>query len=592
MRSLSFVTAILLAATPESAPPVDVGVTEETGTTLGQVDVTLSGPPEALARVGAQSLRLRVGNRDVEHVIADRLCAAADPEIAESQRPTTWVLFFDNPRLTLGGRTRAIQMAREALPQILGPGDRAAIVSNEDHLYTLQRWTSDPDRLRAGLDLMNEKDPLRPDPLGRSGPRRLYHGSPTFLRADLSRLAVVLGSFADVPPPKALIYFADVFVLPAADHTTLSSSARASLLDNGVLTFDSVVRQAAALGIRFYPVEPKPLMGDSETQRSLRMMAAETGGRAFVNGVTTERIVSGVREDRSCMWLLSFDAAQFPRDTFLPVSVSVDVPGVTVHARTQALVQSTSERIKNRLLARFALDLDSTPAALQAGVVPLGWKDGKYRARIQVVAPATPLPSSTWDLGASMVIRDKVVAETSARATVADAEVPLALEEEVDVRPGAYELVAVARETTTDQIVSSRHQGTWPDPDTARATVVQPTVLQKTEAAFTGDGQVGMVGRIVHGEDDWLDPTRSTNLVALVCRGKKVQSAFVVERAVVGAHSVPFPALTLDLGDERCGQISDVIPAHVLTAGQYRHHIVVRENGVEIARAETPFVVE
>jgi len=586
------VTAILLAAPPEPAPPVDLGVTEETGASLGQVDVTLTGPPEALARVGPESFRVRVGNRDVEHVIADRLCPAGDLASPSAPRPTTWILFFDNPRLTLGGRTRAIEMARDALPQILGPGDRAAIVSNEDHLHTLQRWTSDPGQLRAGLDLMNEKDPLRPDPLGHSGPRRQYYGSPEFLRADLSRLAMVLGSFADVPPPKAVLYFADGLLLPLADRTSLSTSARASLLENGVLTFDSVVRQAAALGIRFYTVEPKPLTGGSETQRSLRMMAAETGGRAFVNGVTAERIVSGLREDRSCMWLLSFDAEAFPRDTFLPVTVTVDVPRVAVRARTQALVQSASERVKHRLLARFALDLDGSAPPLQAAVVPLGWKDGKYRARVQVVAPATSLPASTWDLGASMVIRDKVVAETSARATVGEAEVPVALEQEVAVRPGAYELVAVARETTTDQIVSSRHQGTWPDPDAARATVVQPAVLQDTEIAFTRDGEVGTVGSIVHGMDDPLDPARSTDLVALVCRGKKVSSAFEVERSVVGGDAMTFPALTLDLGAERCRQVHDVIPAHALGAGQYRHQIVVRENGVEVARGEASFVVE
>src|SRR5262245_23820250 len=112
----------------ESAPPADLGVSEETGTTLGQVDVTLTGSPEALARVSAASFRLRVGKRDVEHILADRLCPAGDLEPAPALRPTTWVLFFDNPRLTLGGRTRAIEMARAALPQILGPGDRAAIV--------------------------------------------------------------------------------------------------------------------------------------------------------------------------------------------------------------------------------------------------------------------------------------------------------------------------------------------------------------------------------------------------------------------------------------------------------------------------------
>jgi hypothetical protein len=612
MRSLALASAILLAATPESVPPVDLGVTEETGTTLGQVDVTLTGPPEALAQVQADSFRVFVRGKRVERTIADRLCPGAATEAAPPPRPTTWVLFFDQPRLTLSGRARSLEIARAALPQILGPGDRAAIVSSADRLATVQRWTSDPDILIAGLDRLEQDqtqfDPMRTtDPLNRELLRDLeVHGDPGFSRTDLSRLGMVLGSFADVAPPKAVLYFADTATLGLGDRYPLPSTTRARLWDEGVLTFDHIVRQAAALGIRFYTVQGKPLgtptgehldpgvqgsvapAGDS----AMYMLASATAGQTFLNGVTPERLVAGVREDRSCMWLLSFDAEKLPKDAFLPVSVEVDVPGVHVKARSQTLVQSGSERAKNRMLARYALDLEEQAQPLRAGFVPVSWKNGRYSALIQVVAPAMSLPSATWDLGASMVVRGRVVGESSARTTVRAPHVPVALEKQVTVRPGAYELVAVARETTTDQIVSSRQQGMWPDPDAARATVVQPSVLQSEEAAFTRDGKVGSSAAILHREGDPLDRSRSTDLVALVCRGKKVKSTFEVERAVLGGDAMSFPALTLDLGGERCGQIHDVIPAHALAAGPYRHRIIVRENGVEIARGEASFMVE
>lgn len=622
MLRLALATAIVLAATPESAPPVDLGVTEETGTTLGQVDVTLTGPPEALARVQAGSFNVFVRGHAVQGLIADRLCPGGVDDEAPPPRPTTWVLFFDQPRLTLGGRARALEMARQALPQILGPGDRAAIVSSADRLAAVQPWTSDPAVLRAGLDRL-EKDPTQfdpmrtTDPLARVDPRIDGHADPAFSRADLSRLGMVLGSFADVPPPKAVLYFADSAKLGMGDRYPLASSTRARLWDEGQLTFDHIVRQAAALGIRFYTVEGKalgapadsfhdrtlssdtptpvpaePNAGRGDPQAGIYLLASETGGRAFLNGVTSERLVAGVHEDRSCMWLLSFDAEKLPRDAFLPVHVEVTVPGVHVKTRSQTLVQSASERVKNRLLARYALDLEENAAPLRAGFVPVAWKDGKYTALIQVVTPPISLPSVTWDLGASMVVREKVVAESSGRTTVREANVPAALETAVTVRPGAYELVAVARETTSDQIVSSRHQGVWPDPDAARATVVHPSVLQSMDAALTRDGHVGTTATVLHGDGDPLDASRATDLVALVCRGKKLKSALQVERAVMGGDPMAFPLLTLDLGAERCRQVHDVIPAHALGAGQYRHQIVVRENGVEIARGETAFVVE
>ena len=83
MRSLALASAILLAATPESVPPVDLGVTEETGTTLGQVDVTLTGPPEALAQVQADSFRVFVRGKRVERTphgqVSTALWTSPDP---------------------------------------------------------------------------------------------------------------------------------------------------------------------------------------------------------------------------------------------------------------------------------------------------------------------------------------------------------------------------------------------------------------------------------------------------------------------------------------------------------------------------------
>ena len=123
--------------------PLDLGVTEETGTSLSQIDVTLTGPADALARVGPDSFHLWVGGRKVDRVLADGVCSrrslrgnghgprgiAAEPR-GPGDPPTTWLLYFDQPHLTQSGRARAIQLARDALPQILGKGDRATIVSN------------------------------------------------------------------------------------------------------------------------------------------------------------------------------------------------------------------------------------------------------------------------------------------------------------------------------------------------------------------------------------------------------------------------------------------------------------------------------
>jgi hypothetical protein len=368
---------------------------------------------------------------------------------------------------------------------------------------------------------------------------------------DLFRLGLTIGSLSDVDQPKGVLYFADTTRRNAGEHyTTLFPGStdwnQLKVPVGGELNFDRLVKQAAAVGIRFYTIEAQPLQTSSirvrQAQGTLQIMAAETGGRAFINGVTSRRIVSGMREDRGCLWLLSFDPEGLPQDTALSVGVKVNIPGIKVQARGQTVIQSASSRVTYRLLAHFTGEAERSDSPLRAGFVPLSWKDGKYTALLQVVAPATALAGATWDLGASVVATEKIAAETSARTKVGGSNVAVALESVVELKPGPFELVAVAREVTTDKVFSSRTEGTWPDPEDALAEIVQPVVLQPGPGAFTRDGQTRKSGSLVHGKDDPLDASRPTALVALVCRSKMVKTPLDVTRVLEGASPGGVPA--------------------------------------------------
>ncbi|HET9298407.1 MAG TPA: hypothetical protein VFO11_00590, partial [Candidatus Polarisedimenticolaceae bacterium] len=554
---IAMLSLALLAAKeePRSTPPLDLGVTEETGTALGQIDVTLTGKPEALAQVGAGSFELWVNSQKVETFLADGICPAAGPpppgaEVASEDtpqelphRPATWILYFDQPHLTSQGRARAIRMARDSLPGIFQPGDRAAVISNAASLKTEQAMTDDLQEVLAALDRL-EKDqtqfdiyasgedgrvscfdrseqdfcPLPPTTIGEAQVLAYRYAEEELWRTqrDLFRLALTIGRLSDVDQPKGVFYFSDTTRRRAGDHyTSFFARGQGARWDQlhlpvgGELSFDRVLKNAAALGIRFYTIEAQPLQTSStrvrEAQQTLQAMAAETGGRAFINGVTAKRIVSGLREDRGCLWLLSFDPEGLPKDAALPVAVKVHVPGVKVQARGQTVIQSARSRLSNRLLAHFVVETGSEASPLRAAFVPLAWKDGKYTALLQVVAPPTSLAGATWDLGASVVATERIAAETSARTKVGGSNVPVALERVVELKPGPFEVVAVAREVTTEKVFSARTVGAWPDPDDALAGIVQPVVLQPGPGAFTRDGQIRKTGSLVHGKDDPLD---------------------------------------------------------------------------------------
>ena len=616
---------VLLLSAPESSPPLDLDVHEETGAALAQIDVTLTGPAEALARVRPESFALWVGDRRVEHLLVDGSCltAAEGPAPPPQVRPVTWLLYFDQPHLTIAGRARSIQLARDVLPEILRNGDRALIVSNARSLVTVQPMTSELKGLLAGLDRL-EKDQTQFDSYAAYEPARLREVASTPLlhrpsiirrfaaeerwqaKRDFHRLSTVLGSLADADPPKAVLYFADTTRRnPGAHYADFLSWRGGSALgffpgeleqDPATLDILQVTRQAAAFGIRFYTVEPQALQGTStrlrDAQGALQWLARETGGQAFVNGASVDRIVTGVRKDQACGWLLSFDPEGLARDRTLTVRVEIDVPHVKIRTRGQIEFQSATQRRTDRLLGQFALGTEAGASPLRAALVPLAWKDGEYSALLQVVAPPTSLPGVTWDLGASVVAAERIAAQTSARTKIDGANVAVALESVVALRPGPFELVAVAREVTTDKVFSSHTEGTWPSPEDALAEVVQPVVLQPGPGAFTRDGQIRKSGSLVHGKDDPLDASRPTALVALVCRSKMVKTPLDVTRVLEGVSPVEFPPLTLDLKDERCGQVRDMIPASTLGPGRYRYAITVREKGTVIGTGETSFVVE
>ncbi|HET9300562.1 MAG TPA: hypothetical protein VFO11_11510 [Candidatus Polarisedimenticolaceae bacterium] len=608
MLRLGLATAILLAAKPESAPPVDLGVTEETGTSLAQIEVTLTGPPEALVKVDARSFALALGMHDVEQLLVDGSCAApeavdAPPAPSLPRRPTTWMLYFDQPHLTVTGRIRALEMARQVLPRLFLPGDRVTVVANGVRLVTAQPLTSDLASTLATLARL-KLDFTQLDPrllaqesnadlmrrvantkgAGPSTSMALFGMSRSMaleeewvLRRDWTRLKLALRRLADVEPSRAMIYFADTIYRSFGEAVEFE--------------FERVVREAAAQGIRVYTMEPIMLgTGNAAAQKTLQSRASQTGGQAFVRGATADRVVHAILKDQGCRWLLSFDPEGLPLDKPMEVFVRVTVPHVRVHAPAKFEIQSPKRRAMARLMAQFSLD-DRTPSTLRSGLVPLAWKNGRYTALLQVTAPAMDLPSVTWDLGASLVETGRVGAETSGRTRVGGKGIPVTLEAMVELKPGAFEVAAVAREVTTDLAISYHTEGTWPEPNATFAVVVPPVVLQPGAGAFTRDGKTRKSGSLLRGMDDPLDRSRPTAMVALICRRGEVRTALNVTRVLEGASPVEFPALALDLRDERCGQVRDMIPARTLGPGRYQYRILVREKGAVIGTGETSFVV-
>ncbi len=659
--------AALAAATPAAEEPKRIGLVEKAGTHLAQIDVTLSGKPEVLESLGPDDFAGKVLFHQIGNVIVDRVCQpAAQPageapeaaapatepsrQIRVRSRPATYLFYFDQPHLTMAGRQRALDLAREIIPKLVTGEATGMIVSSARELATVAPLTSSAPKLLEALDRL-EKDrkqwspyaeleerrvddvlKVLDDPMGgvhqAIGRARSYQAEESWeMQKALNRLSMVMGALTEVDPPKAVFYFADTMRSRPGGHYLSLFSDTQQKYDSadqlqadarfGSLTMDRIITEASAKGIRFYPIEAQGLVSLTmsqgvgfdasyyannaklpssvrihEAQDTLSSMALETGGQAFLNGVVGSKIASRVLADLSCVFLLSFDASGLPVDEPLPIKVQVDRPGVTVQARGRLVIQSESTRLTSRILSAFSTpQVTRSDIPLEVRLVPTGYAHGSFGALVQLLVPGSRYAGASWDLGASVLSRGQVGADTSTRLEVSAAGVPLVFEQEMHFAPGPFEVVAVAHETSTDQITSRQTDGAWPDLRDVPAAVAPIALLQPMTGLFRRNGTTTGHGFTARGEREAVSPTDPAAFVTLVCRGADQRGSLRAERRLVGETSVNFDPQDLDLRGEPCAQIRDLVHARTMGVGEFRYEVRVLEGERELARGERKFVV-
>jgi hypothetical protein len=113
------------ASAPETDQPKDVGLLERTTSRLAQIDVTVSGPKDAIAGLTVADFEVRLNDKLVPNLIVDALCGepAAGPRAAAAQPPAeandapavatepgvrpavvSYLFYFDQAHLTQAGR--------------------------------------------------------------------------------------------------------------------------------------------------------------------------------------------------------------------------------------------------------------------------------------------------------------------------------------------------------------------------------------------------------------------------------------------------------------------------------------------------------
>ena len=153
--------------------PREIDLIEQTGRRLAQLDVSVSGPDEAIGNLTVEDFELVVGGRFIESFIVDRLCKLEErvlrtttvdaTDFTETQAPVaatprgpkpTYLFYFDQHHLTAAGRQNSLDIARTIVDQLVkdggfwpyGPAEhvvRPAPASSMPHIFAsfkLMAW--------------------------------------------------------------------------------------------------------------------------------------------------------------------------------------------------------------------------------------------------------------------------------------------------------------------------------------------------------------------------------------------------------------------------------------------------------------------
>jgi hypothetical protein len=463
-------------------------------------------------------------------------------------------------------------------------------------------------------------------------------------RRSTERLAIAVGALAEAPAPKALVYFGDSlrqtaglhylhlipcgsedktveassagsvgrvggFGGPTANNDTLHQIARTEMVPSAAAEFDALINEALARGVHFFTIQAEGLVvytGDSlrqyagnhyihiskwnaerhrAAQDALAGLAAETGGEAFLGGASNKYIADRIESRSSCRLLLSFPPGDLPRDKAMSVALELHVPKVKIRTQGRLVVPSPASIEQSRLLTAFVDPASSDDGSLRALLIPRGGDGKTWKAGVQLRLRPTGLPDNSAELGASVVRRDKVTSHFASSIATSSGSRAMVMEKSLDIAPGPFAVVAVARDLKRGDIGSSRVEADWPNPVKSMAAIAPIAVLQDGQAAMTTDGKVSSSGALAREVDEMLDPTANVTLSSVVCRGAKTTSAILVDRWIEGGVANEFAAMTIAPTAAPCVQTIDVLSAGRLRPGVVDYHIVARV-GDEIVAQE------
>jgi VWFA-related protein len=335
------------------------------------------------------------------------------------------ILFFDLSAMQPDEIERSTDAAQDYLKKQMQPADLVSVVSLSNSLTVNQDFTSDRDKLMQVLQSFNMGANAGFE-LGSTG---TTEGTPdtagSFTVDDteynifntdmrLHALRAVAEQVANVPQKKSLIYFSSGMQRTGIENQSeLRAAINAAVIANlSIYTLDirglqalvpgGEAQNASIRGTSPYSGQAQlnALNSNFQTQETLVTLAADTGGKAFLDSNDFGKVFKSVQDDTSMYYLLGYHSTNTARDgKYRRITVRVNRPGVKIDFRRGYYAQadfrhSNKDDRERQLQEELTTDLPSTdlPVYLATGYFRLS--DDRFYVPISLIVPGSEIPFS------------------------------------------------------------------------------------------------------------------------------------------------------------------------------------------------------
>jgi VWFA-related protein len=455
------------------------------------------------------------------------------------------LLFFDFSAMEPEDIDRAVDAGKKYVQGKMEPADMVALMSLATNLHLDLDFTDDKEKILATLSSYNnsEGQGFENGSTGSSEGAAETSGSYTpddtdynTFSADRKLLALesVMQAMGKIPQKKSLIYFSNGITQSGVDNQSALREATAAAVRANVSIYPVDVRglsafppggqaQAASLhGQSAYTGASvlNDLNGNDASQETMYTLAADTGGKAFMDTNDLSGVFGVVQKDTSAYYVLGYTSSNRLKDGhFRRLKVQVNRPDVKLEYRAGYYADRDYQHMKStdreaQLEDELAAELSSTDVAVYAGASYFRQDDTHYYLSVSLVIPGSQIPfvQEKDKDNASIDIIGQVLEGGKLPVGHLRDTVKLAVDSAQQVRrknvqyntgfvlaPGNYHLKFVVRENSTGRMGSFETDVRIPDlrkvpmrmssvvlssqrvPATAKKTKFQPLISEQTE---------------------------------------------------------------------------------------------------------------